>query len=197
MNRPLPGVYLRAGRVGGESPRSPERDPFPILPAAARRGRPRLPRTSPRDVGDACVTVVAAEAGSRPPTPRSPRTPVPCTRDRTCGARYCSGASVPALAPAAGPGVFVSAGQGLRDLQTSHGDRHRRRVRGARSLDHPPDRGRLLAPARTCSHLLEGVGKQAAEAAGSLIIRKPRDQPVNIQAVQMERPPSVWLRKEA
>jgi len=54
---------------------------------------------------------------------------------------------------------------------------------------------RLTADA--CSHLLEGVGKQAAEAAGSLIIRKPRDQPVNIQAVQMERPPSVWLRKEA
>ena len=104
MNRPLPGVYLRAGRVGGESSRSPERGPFPTLPAAARRGRPKLPRTSPRDVGDACVTVVAAEAGSRPPTPRSPRTPVPCTRDRTCGARYCSGASVPALAPAAGPG---------------------------------------------------------------------------------------------
>jgi hypothetical protein len=54
---------------------------------------------------------------------------------------------------------------------------------------------RLTADAHP--HLLEGVGKQAAGAAGSLIIRKPRDQPVTIQAVQTERPPSVSLRKEA
>ncbi len=104
MNRPLPGVSPSRREGGWRVVPVPRTGPAPHPPRRRSQGPPKLPRTSPRDVRDACVTVVAAEAGSRPPTPRSPRTPVPCTRDRTCGARYCSGASVPALAPAAGPG---------------------------------------------------------------------------------------------
>ena len=53
----------------------------------------------------------------------------------------------------------------------------------------------ITLTADTYSHLLDGIGRQAAEAADALIPRNRRDQSVTTRPQKQKRPSSSWIEK--